>query len=65
MPSENIGPVTALCSPDDSPERCLRVLQDEACLMGADLLWQIDGPTPEDTQNGPKQRMHGRAAHTK
>jgi hypothetical protein len=65
MPNENVGPVTALCDPDDSPERCLRVLQDEACKLGGDLLWQIDGPTLENTQNGPMQRMHGRAAHTK
>ncbi|MGH7294293.1 MAG: hypothetical protein ACRELB_05145, partial [Polyangiaceae bacterium] len=65
MPNENVGPVSALCGMDDPPEVCLRVLQDQACLLGADLLWQIDGPTPVNTSNGPKQRMHGRAAHTK
>ena len=44
---------------------CLRELSDQVCLLGGDILWQVDGPTPEDTQNGPRQRMRGRAAHTK
>jgi hypothetical protein len=44
---------------------CQRELADQACLLGADILWQVDGPTPESTQNGMRQRMHGRAAHTK
>jgi hypothetical protein len=63
--TENIGPVTALCAEDDAREVCLRELQDQVCLLGGDLVWQVDGPTPEGTQNGIKQRMHGRAAHTK
>ena len=58
---ENIGPVTAICAQDDSREICLRELEDQVCLVGGDVLWQIDGPTPE----GNKQRMHGRAAHVK
>jgi hypothetical protein len=58
---ENIGPVTALCAQDDSKDQCLRELQDQACLVGGDVIWQVDGPTPE----GNKQRMHGRAAHAK
>jgi len=65
FPTENIGPVTALCAEDDAKEVCLRELQDQVCLLGGDLVWQVDGPTPEGTQNGMKQRMHGRAAHTK
>jgi len=65
MSIENIGPVTALCDEDDAREVCQRELQDQVCLLGGDILWQVDGPTPEDTQNGRKQRMHGRAAHTK
>jgi hypothetical protein len=65
MPAENIGPVTVLCNEDDSRDACQRELADQACLLGGDLLWQVDGPTPEDTQNGRKLRMHGRAAHTK
>jgi hypothetical protein len=65
MPTENIGPVTALCAEDDPPEACERELEDQACRLGADVLWQVDGPTPEATSNGRRQRMHGRAAHTK
>jgi hypothetical protein len=65
VPTENIGPVTALCSTDDSADVCERELEDQACLLGADVLWQVDGPTPEATSNGMRQRMHGRAAHTK
>jgi hypothetical protein len=63
--TENIGPVSALCTPDDTPEACLRELQDQVCRLGGDVLWQVDGPAPEDTQNGPRQRMRGRAAHTR
>jgi hypothetical protein len=63
--TENIGAVTALCTPDDTKDVCLRELEDQVCLLGGDVLWQVDGPAPEDTQNGPKQRMRGRAAHTK
>jgi hypothetical protein len=65
VPTENIGPVKALCSMDDSRDVCERELEDQACLLGADVLWQVDGPTPENTSNGTKQVMHGRAAHTK
>jgi hypothetical protein len=63
--TENIGPVSALCTTDDTREVCLRELQDQVCLLGGDVLWQVDGPAPEDTQNGPRQRMRGRAAHTR
>jgi hypothetical protein len=65
VPAENIGPVNALCNEDDSREVCTRELADQACLLGADLLWQVDGPTPESTPNGPRLRMDGRAAHTR
>jgi hypothetical protein len=61
MKNENIGPVTALCAEDDSRDVCLRELEDQVCLLGGDLLWQVDGPSRE----GDKQRMTGRAAHTK
>jgi hypothetical protein len=61
IPTENIGEVTALCAADDSREACTRELQDQACLLGGDVLWQVEGPRPE----GDKQRMRGRAAHTK
>ena len=61
MPTENVGPVTALCGRDDSREVCLRELQDQACLLGGDVVWQVEGPTPI----ADKQRMRGRAAHSK
>ncbi len=65
MRTENIGSVTALCAPDDSRDVCERELEDQACLLGADVVWQVEGPAPEDTPNGTKQRMRGRAAHTR
>jgi hypothetical protein len=61
MKTENIGPVRAFCDPDDSKETCLRELEDEVCLLGGDVLWQVDGPI----RDGDKQRMNGRAAHTR
>lgn len=63
--TENIGPVTALCSPDDSKEVCLRELEDQVCLLGGDVVWQVEGPMPEATSEGYRQRMRGRAAHAK
>jgi hypothetical protein len=63
--TENIGPVTSFCADDDSRDTCLRVLEDQVCQLGGDVLWQVDGPTPEATSNGTGQRMHGRAAHTR
>jgi hypothetical protein len=63
--TENIGPVTALCAEDDSRDVCLRELLDQVCLQGGDVVWQVEGPAPENTQNGPRLRMRGRAAHSK
>lgn len=59
--TENIGPVVASCDRDDSKETCLRELEDQACLLGGDVLWQVDGPE----RVGDRQLMHGRAAHTR
>ncbi|MGH7271194.1 MAG: hypothetical protein ACREJ3_12270 [Polyangiaceae bacterium] len=61
MRTENIGPVTATCSRDDSEEACTRELEDQVCQLGGDVMWQVDGPFPE----GDHQRMRGRAAHTR
>lgn len=61
MKTENIGPVTAWCDQNDSADVCLRVLEDQVCKLGGDVMWQVDGPYPQ----GDKQRMNGRAAHTK
>jgi hypothetical protein len=62
---ENIGAVTSLCSTADSREVCLREIEDQVCLLGGNVLWQAEGPTPEATSEGNKLRMRGRAAHTK
>ena len=65
IPTENIGPVTALCSTDDSKDVCLRELEDQVCLLGGDVLWQLEGPVTIATSEGYRQRMRGRAAHVK
>jgi hypothetical protein len=65
MPTENIGLVVAHCAPEDSQEVCLRELEDRVCALGGDVVWQVEGPAPEATSNGNKQRMRGRAAHSK
>jgi hypothetical protein len=56
--TENVGPVIAVCGQDDTRDTCLRELEDQVCLLGGDVLWQVDGPTPV----ADKQRMQGRAA---
>jgi len=61
VPTDNVGPVTALCAADDSNDTCLRELQDQACLLGGDVVWQIEGPFIE----GDRRRMRGRAAHSR
>jgi hypothetical protein len=61
MPVENIGPVAAVCAPDDSKDVCLRELEDQVCLVGGDVLWEVEGRVVE----GGKQHERGRAAHTK
>ncbi|MDP9034801.1 MAG: hypothetical protein M3O50_08330 [Myxococcota bacterium] len=59
--TENIGPVAASCTENDSKEACLRELEDQVCLLGGDVLWQVEGPS----LHGDKQRLSGRAAHSK
>jgi hypothetical protein len=61
MRTENIGPVAAICDQDDTKDVCLRELEDQTCQLGGDVLWQVEGPSPD----GNKQRMTGRAAHTR
>jgi hypothetical protein len=61
MQTENIGPVEAFCDVDDSKKVCLRQLEDEVCQLGGDVLWQVEGPT----LSGDRQRLRGRAAHTR
>ncbi len=60
--SENIGTVSALCSLDTNTEDCLRELKDQACHLGADIVW---GVSEKPTQVNGKNRFTGRAAHTK
>jgi hypothetical protein len=59
--TENIGPVEAVCDQNDTEEVCLRELEDQVCLQGGDVLWQVEGPTA----SGNRQRMRGRAAHAR
>ncbi|AKU95863.1 hypothetical protein AKJ09_02527 [Labilithrix luteola] len=62
VPTENIGTVSAICSDDISTQDCLRTLKDEACKLGADVVWGVsDEPAHSDT----KKKLAGRAAHTK
>ena len=65
FPTANIGTVVAWCADTDSREVCVRELEDQVCLLGGNVLCQIEGPSPQVTSNGTKQRMRGRAAHDK
>lgn len=58
--TDNIGPVSAKCDESVSDADCLRTLQDEACKLGADVLWGVEPPEKRDG----KKRFFGRAAHT-
>ncbi|HEX4515854.1 MAG TPA: hypothetical protein VH054_20035 [Polyangiaceae bacterium] len=61
--TENIGPVSASC--DDqaatSKDDCLRELKDQACKLGADVVWGVEAE-PEHVDG--RWKYHGRAAHT-
>lgn len=59
--TDNIGPVTATCALDVSTEDCTRTLKDQACKLGADVIWGVE---PPDTSGG-KKHLAGRAAHTR
>jgi hypothetical protein len=65
FPTANIGTVVAWCPETDTREACMRELQDQACLIGGDVLWQVEGPTLQAAASGSKQRMRGRVAHSK
>jgi hypothetical protein len=60
MPTDNIGPVSATCAENVTDADCMRTLKDEACKLGADLIWGID----EGNKVG-KKYLSGRSAHTK
>lgn len=65
VPTDNIGPVTATCDPELPDPVCMRTLQDEACKLGADVVWGVEAPTTVATQVGQRKKFSGRAAHTK
>ena len=62
MPTENIGPVMASCGADIADADCMRTLKDQACKLGADVIWGV--PDKPSMEVG-KKRFYGRAAHTK
>jgi glycyl-tRNA synthetase alpha chain len=60
--TENLGQVSASCEESVPEQDCLRTLKDEACRLGADVLWCVDD---KPVRNGLRLVWHGRAAHTK
>lgn len=59
--TEGIGSVSVTCDTHLSDDECLRGLKDEACRLGANVLWGVD---PKPKADGEKMTMTGRAAHT-
>jgi hypothetical protein len=62
MPTDNIGPVMASCDDTVTDADCMRTLKDQACKLGADLIWGVDD-VPSKVAG--KKKLAGRAAHTK
>lgn len=62
MKTDNIGPVMASCATDVSDTDCVRQLMDEACKLGADVVW---GVPDKPTLDGGRHLWFGRSAHTK
>jgi hypothetical protein len=61
MPTDNIGPVSAICGADISDDDCQRTLKDETCKLGGDVVWGV----ADISKVLGKKRLNGRAAHTK
>jgi hypothetical protein len=62
MATENIGTARARCAADVSRDDCIRELKDQACKLGANVIWGADfAPRVIDEKN----EWSGRAAHTK
>ncbi len=61
--TENIGPVSSSCDDQSatSKDDCLRELKDQACKLGADVIWGVE-PEPEHVDG--KWKYRGRAVHT-
>ena len=62
MQTDNIGPVSATCDESVPDQDCLRTLKDEACKLGANIVWGVE---PNPTKQLGKKKFFGRAAHTK
>ena len=60
--TDNIGPVSASCDDSVSDADCMRELKDQACKLGADVVWGVE---PNPTKQLGKKKFFGRAAHTK
>ncbi len=60
--TDNIGTVNATCGDDISDDACLRTLKDEACKLGANVVW---GVADKPSVSLGKKKLSGRAAHTK
>jgi hypothetical protein len=63
MPVDTIGhtPVRVSCSFGRSNQECLRMLEDEACKLGGDVL---TGVPPQPVPMGDVRKLWGRVAHT-
>jgi uncharacterized protein YbjQ (UPF0145 family) len=62
MQTDNIGTVRSRCAADISREDCLRELKDQACRLGADVVW---GVATAPRVVAEKNEWDGRAAHTR
>jgi hypothetical protein len=62
MPTDNLGSVRARCTTDVPHDACIRELEDQACRLGADVVWSVD-EAPRVV--GDKNEWSGRAAHTR
>ncbi len=59
--TESIGVVSATCGDDVSDADCLRTLKDQACKLGADVVWGVPDKPKLDLG---KKKLSGRAVHT-
>lgn len=61
--TDNIGTVSSVCAEGTPDSVCLRELQDQACKLGADVVWGV--PSKPKVNQAGKSEFSGRAAHTK
>jgi hypothetical protein len=63
MQTDNVGPVSAVCSDNVSDDDCLLQLREETVKLGGDVVWGVaEKPTVDPAG---KKHWSGRAAHTK